>query len=263
MEQWLVIGVSGVTCSGKTTLAQSLFEHFKKQSGNEIKAGIELNRVELINQDTYFRQVDDPNHQMIEKLNHLNWEIMSSLDTNKMVNEIMEILGPKFVLYNTHSSELVSSQRRETLFQNNYAKKQQQHKQRSFGSDELMINDEHQCNFKKIVKHNSLLNILIIEGFLIFNHQVTLDLCNVKYHLHVPYEVCYARRIKRTYDPADVPCKFSSKSRYKMIFSECFQVTLKWLFGHRTRSTYVNLKTGKMSCSSTARFHQKIVFSSC
>lgn len=205
MEQWLIIGVSGVTCSGKTTLAQSLFEHFKLQSGKEIKAGIEVNRVELINQDTYFRKVDDQNHQMIEKLNHLNWEIIESIDMEKMMNDIMEILGKKFILYNTRSSNLVKSQHRETLFHNHFAKFKQQI-QNTILVDRLMIEDE-QCNLAKIVKHNSLLNILIIEGFLIFNHPVTFDLCNVKYHLHVPYEVCYARRVNRTYDPPDVPCK--------------------------------------------------------
>ena len=213
MEQWLVIGVSGVTCSGKTTLAQSLFKHFKEHLRHEIKAGIELNRVELVNQDTYFRQVDDCNHQKIERLNHLNWEIIESIDMTKMVKDIMEILGNNFVLYNTRSSSFKSSYD-ENLFQKNYENNQQAQKQKPFREEDLMIQED-QCNCKKIVKHNSLLNILIIEGFLIFNHPVTFDICNVKYHLHVPYEICYARRIKRTYDPPDVPCKLLVKYIFK------------------------------------------------
>lgn len=90
MERWIVVGVSGVTSSGKTTLAQSLYQHFKGLKGLELKAGIELNRVELINQDTYFRPIDDPNHQKIQKLNHLNWEILESIDMNKMVNDLKQ-----------------------------------------------------------------------------------------------------------------------------------------------------------------------------
>lgn len=86
MERWIVIGLSGVTSSGKTTLAKSLHQHFKNQLGHELQAGIELNRVELVNQDSYFRSVDDPNHQKVHKLNHLNWEILESIDMNKMVN---------------------------------------------------------------------------------------------------------------------------------------------------------------------------------
>lgn len=209
MEQWLVIGISGVTCSGKTTLAQSLHKHFKDQRGCEIKPGIELNRVEVVNQDTYFRQVDDPNHQNVEQLNHLNWEIIESIDMGKMVNDVMEILGPKFLLYKTRSSTNALSH--ENLFTHHYIGHPYQQKSRLFrghDDDELMLNDEDHRNFHKIVKHNSLLNILIVEGFLIFNHSVTFDLCNVKYHLHVPYEMCNARRTQRTYDPPDVPYYF-------------------------------------------------------
>lgn len=210
MEQWLIIGISGVTCSGKTTLADSLYNHFKERKGQEIKAGIELNHVELLNQDAYFRDVEDPNHQKVEKLNHLNWEIIESIDMNKMIRDIMERLGTKFVLYNTRSSGLNSSLDQGNLFQNHYNLNQQPKLRKPRDSDELMLDEEETCNFKKIVKHNNLLNIMIIEGFLVFNHSVTFDLCNVKYHLHVPYEVCCARRSKRTYDPPDVSCKFSS-----------------------------------------------------
>jgi len=210
MKQWLVIGISGVTCGGKTTLANSLYKHFKEKVGQELKTGIEINRVEMVNQDTYFRDVDDPNHQLVEKLNHLNWEIVEALDMNKMVADIMEILGNKFTLYKTRSCGVASSLDHGNLFHNHYNGTQFQYKPQPYpvSEDDAMLDEDH-CNFKKIVKHNNLLNILIIEGFLIFNHSVTLDLCNIKYHLHVPYEVCYARRSKRAYDPPDVPCKTS------------------------------------------------------
>jgi nicotinamide/nicotinate riboside kinase len=207
MEQWLVIGISGVTCSGKTTLAQQLHKYLKEKSGHELKAGIELNRVELLNQDVYFRSVDDPKHQKIEKLNHLNWEIIESINMDKMIADIMEVLGKKFYLYRTRSSALMTCAHQENLFNLHYVVNQAFTRTSSRGTDGTMFfNDDH-CNFKKIVKHNNLLNILILEGFLIFNHAVTFDLCNIKYHLHVPYEVCYSRRKKRCYDPPDVPCK--------------------------------------------------------
>lgn len=193
MEQWLIVGLSGVTCSGKSTLAQSLFKHFKEQSGNEIKAGIKLNRVELMNQDKYILPADDPKHQKVEKLNnHLNTEIIECVDMNKMENDIMEILGNKFVVYQSQtsrSSGLVSDKHRVNLSQNSHASNQQH-----FEGDGVQA-----------VKQNILLNILIIEGFLIFNHPVTFNLCSVKFHLHVPYEVCYARRSKRIYKRPDVP----------------------------------------------------------
>lgn len=160
-----------------------------------------------MNQDAYFRDIDDPSHQKIEKLNHLNWEILSSINMDKMINDIMGVMGPKFQLYNTRSS-LVSNSEHENLFQHNFERNQLKQNELR-GPDELLLNNgEEHCNLKKIVKHNRLLNILILEGFLIFNHAVTFDICNIKWHLHVCYEVCYARRSKRSYEPPDVPCYF-------------------------------------------------------
>lgn len=211
MEQWLVVGISGVTCSGKSTLAQSLHKHLKEMSGHEIKSGIELHRVELINQDTYFRQLDDPNHQRVEKLNHLNWEILESIDMSKMVKDVMKTLGNDFKLYSTRSSFLSNNKHHENIFLKH------QTKQRLIRRPDKMNEDDDSsfCNYKKLVKQNNLLNILIIEGFLVFNDSILFDLCNVKYHLHVCYEVCFARRTKRIYDPPDVPCKLKLKSFMK------------------------------------------------
>lgn len=159
----------------------------------------------------YFRDVNDPNHQKIEKLNHMNWEILESINMDKMISDIMAILGQKFKLYNTRSSSLVNGTQHENLFEQNFNSTQHQ----SYNdTDEMMRSVDEECNFNKIVKHNTLLNVLIIDGFLIFNHPVTFDLCNVKYHLHVPYEVCQARRSRRTYDPPDVQCKYFSVASY-------------------------------------------------
>jgi nicotinamide/nicotinate riboside kinase len=200
-EMWLVVGISGITCGGKTTLASSIQQHFLEMRGKEIKSGIEVNRVEIINQDDYFRPVDDKRHQRIEKLNHLNWEIIEAIDTDRLVDDLMKILGKRFVLYNTQSRSLHVDH--ENLFAHHYATSYSSvMKCRELERDD---DDDNRLSYVKHVKHNSLsLNILIIEGFLIFNHPVTFDICNIKYHLHVPYEVCLERRQKRDYDPPDV-----------------------------------------------------------
>lgn len=127
-------------------------------------------------------------------------EIIESLNIEKMIHDIMTILGDRFILYNTRSSDVVQKKRHENLFNGNFAS--------SHTMFRMHNEPEEVTNYKKIVKHNNLLNILIIEGFLIFNHAVTFDISNVKFHLHVPYEICNARRLKRTYDPPDVPCYF-------------------------------------------------------
>ncbi|XP_051860840.1 calcium homeostasis endoplasmic reticulum protein isoform X2 [Drosophila albomicans] len=79
---------------------------------------------------------------------------------------------------------------------------QQQQQQQQQHADHLMrlnINAQiaAQLRDKKI-------NVLFIEGFMIFNQPELLALCNIKYHVHLPYEKCFERRSKRTYDPPDV-----------------------------------------------------------
>ncbi|XP_033209137.1 nicotinamide riboside kinase 1 [Belonocnema kinseyi] len=78
---WLVIGISGATCSGKTSLARRLHKNLK----NSI----------LIEQDTYFLPVDDPRQTWIPKLNHINFDLLSSLDMEKMHTDILKFLNEK------------------------------------------------------------------------------------------------------------------------------------------------------------------------
>ncbi|XP_048839276.1 nicotinamide riboside kinase 1-like isoform X2 [Brienomyrus brachyistius] len=48
---------------------------------------------------------------------------------------------------------------------------------------------------------------LIIEGFLIYNYRPLNELIDMKYFLHIPYEICKERRCLRTYNPPD-PCGY-------------------------------------------------------
>lgn len=50
----------------------------------------------------------------------------------------------------------------------------------------------------------NVINILILEGFTIFASPFILELCNMKVHMHLPYEKCYERRKLRTYDPPGI-----------------------------------------------------------
>ncbi|XP_055703003.1 nicotinamide riboside kinase 1 [Phlebotomus papatasi] len=140
-QNWLVVGISGATCSGKTTLATHLKERL---AGDPSRRHIGC--VELINQDDYFLPEDHPQHQHIDHLGHVNWDILTALDMDKMCRDVENILN--------QASESVT-------------------------------------------------NILIIEGFLVFNHPYLVDICNPKFHLHIPYEIAYARRRTRTYCPPD------------------------------------------------------------
>lgn len=78
MTRWFVIGIGGVTCSGKTTLATKLHKLLK----NSI----------IINQDDYFLPEADPRHVHDMELNHHNWDIITSLDMEKMYHDVTNIL---------------------------------------------------------------------------------------------------------------------------------------------------------------------------
>lgn len=155
-----------------------------------------------MNQDNYFRKEEDPNHQRIEKLNHFNWEIIESIDMDLMMRDIFQLLGSNYVLHKTKSSSI--HLKRDNMFWKHY---------RSNSNNSLSPTTFEDFNnefgiIKKVAKPNIMLNILLIEGFLIFNHIILLDLFNVKFHLHVPYEICYDRRMNRNYEPPDVPYYF-------------------------------------------------------
>ncbi|XP_050446890.1 nicotinamide riboside kinase 1 [Cataglyphis hispanica] len=76
--QWFVVGISGATCSGKSTLAKMIRDNFPKSV--------------IVSQDDYFLPADDPRHIMIQELNHLNWDLITSLDMQRMHSDIIKIL---------------------------------------------------------------------------------------------------------------------------------------------------------------------------
>jgi len=77
-KQWFVIGISGATCSGKSTLADKIRDNFPTSV--------------IVRQDDYFLPLDDLHHVKIQELNHINWELITSLDMQKMYSDIQEIL---------------------------------------------------------------------------------------------------------------------------------------------------------------------------
>lgn len=77
-KQWFVVGISGATCSGKSSLADKIRDNFPTSI--------------LLRQDDYFLLPDDPRHIKIQELNHINWELITSLDTQKMYSDVIKIL---------------------------------------------------------------------------------------------------------------------------------------------------------------------------
>lgn len=124
--------------------------------------------------------------------NFINYEIIEAMDMDKMFCDIFQILGTSFVIHKTKSSGIYLNA--ENMFRENYR----------FKSNQIPYTNG--CDEK--VRPTVMLNVLVIEGFLIYNHPVLLDLFNLKFHIHVPYEICYERRKNRNYAVPDIPKYF-------------------------------------------------------
>jgi len=77
-KKWLVVGMCGVTCGGKTSIVKQLKEDFPG--------------IVVIAQDDYFFPPEAPSHVVIPELNHVNYELMSSLDMERMRKDIQKAL---------------------------------------------------------------------------------------------------------------------------------------------------------------------------
>ncbi|EDW68706.1 nicotinamide riboside kinase 1 [Drosophila virilis] len=235
MPQWLVIGISGVTCGGKTTLAKSLRDYFKGLRNAPLwNTPYTIGEVQLISQDDYFLPVDDRRHKRVDKLNAINFELITSLDTKQMLADIAHIINAPpteqiaayanfehYALQYQQQQQLQQQQQQQQQQQYNaayygkqlppaayqYHPQQQQHLRQSQHPGQQHADHLMRLNINAQIAaqlRDKKINVLLIEGFMIFNQPELLALCNLKYHFHLPYEKCYQRRIKRTYDPPDV-----------------------------------------------------------
>ena len=77
-QQWLVVGLCGVTNSGKTSLAKALQAKYPG--------------ARYICQDSYFRPVTWPGHIYVSEVDHFNWDIMSAIDMETMLKDVHQIV---------------------------------------------------------------------------------------------------------------------------------------------------------------------------
>ncbi|XP_044736182.1 nicotinamide riboside kinase 1 [Chrysoperla carnea] len=177
-DSWFVLGLSGVTCGGKTTLAKELH--------NKIPNSY------LIHQDNYFLPIDSSLHTHLPELKAINWEILSSLDMEKMKNDIFDLIKDK------------------------------------------------RCS----LTDTNCINLLIIEGFSIFNYNQFKNLFHKMYFLTLPRDICWERRNNRVYDPPDVPGYFD-----KIVWPHYLQIkeqlqndynSIEYMSGVEPTSTHFN-----------------------
>ncbi|XP_034826285.1 nicotinamide riboside kinase 1 [Maniola hyperantus] len=78
-DGWIIIGISGVTCGGKTTLANRL-QHL-------------LSPVYIFHQDKYFYPDNSPHHIKCDNLDHNNYDILSALNMQLMYEDIVRTIN--------------------------------------------------------------------------------------------------------------------------------------------------------------------------
>lgn len=183
---WFVIGISGVTCGGKTTLATRFIEYLSDSEHQKtLKSvhNIQINQVRIIHQDRYFWPRDSPKHVWIDELQFINRELLSAIDTDAINRDIDAILCENVKNTVTTSATLSAIPSNET-------------------STAVVINgNEQQDQQEPQPPHTSpiQLNILVIEGFLIFNDQRIDTRCDLKFFFHLSFETCWQRRRKRVF----------------------------------------------------------------
>lgn len=175
-ENWLIIGISGATNSGKTTISKELHSLFP----NSV----------LLHQDDFFYDETSDKHTKIPELNHINFEILSSIDMGAFKNQIRMIIESEIPLNNAQPAP---------------SDVELKFKEKYFSAE---INPSDQCLINKFQRLQFIPNILIIEGFLIFNDDQLQDLCDLKFYFTMNKTLCWDRRKMRTYQPPDVPGYF-------------------------------------------------------
>ncbi|CAG7825840.1 unnamed protein product [Allacma fusca] len=172
-SKMFVIGVSGVTCGGKTTLSQLLQRSFPW--------------CRVIYQDSYFFDDDDPRHVRLEEVDHVNYEILSALNMEQMEKDVVTtlqedqpILGTNGDGYDAPNFETSGKELLDNV--------------QDIGFDT--------SKYRKVP-------ILLLEGFTIFGSELLFDKCDARFFLTLTKQECYERRSKRTtYIPPDTPGYF-------------------------------------------------------
>lgn len=166
---WLIIGVSGVSCGGKSTVTKSISEYLSDPSNRQsLRPNLVIGSVKLVQQDDFYFPDEHPIHDRIPHMNKINSEQLKCIDTDKMHQELERILGPNCQHFTGPNV---------------------------YHQDPAVV--------------ELVVNVLIIEGFLLFNDQVVSRMCQLKFFIHASYETASKRRAERPHEQPDVPGYFA------------------------------------------------------
>lgn len=165
MSGWIVIAFSGITNGGKGTITKRLLDVLPPST-------------RLICQDDYFFTEEYPRHVMSPGgLNHFNWDIITSLDMERMTQDVQAILASKPIL-------------NEAFSVNNDPV--------DFAKTKAGVNSG-----ASRISHTR--PILLLDGFLLFDYPPLASMCDLKFFFTLDKVECFGRRQARNYDPPDPP----------------------------------------------------------
>jgi len=193
-QKLIVIGLAGATCAGKTTLSQLLCNLF----GTKAKK---------LHQDDFYHPDEYKGHVFLPELNHVNWEIETAFDNEKLaktVKDFLNVVRPR----NGLSS--------------NKAEKGQHHLRRILEALEKEVTSESllksnsevssscQKLFEKALEDGLFLphGLLVVEGIHVLTNPKLADLFDLKLFVTLDHKTCAARRALRNYEPPDPPGYF-------------------------------------------------------
>ncbi|XP_063589288.1 nicotinamide riboside kinase 1-like [Penaeus indicus] len=165
-KHWLVVGISGVTCAGKTTLAKRLL------------ASLPTLAVYL-GQDEYIYSDEFPGHLLAPPaLGGLNRDSLRSIDMDRMVEDIHVILST--TSSRPGSSSGVSVPR----------------EWERVNAAALAVGKRPAPSLRE---RSAYMPVLLLDGYLLFNHAEIPPLCDLLYFITLPKDECWKRRKKRVY----------------------------------------------------------------
>eukprot|EP00092_Neocalanus_flemingeri_P012956 GFUD01013958.1.p1 GENE.GFUD01013958.1~~GFUD01013958.1.p1 ORF type:complete len:227 (-),score=73.14 GFUD01013958.1:2-682(-) len=161
----LTIGLSGATCSGKTSVA-SMLERV-------------LTSCVVINQDAYYHQEESDKHVRDPVTNMINWEVMEAFNMEQMHQDIISARQKLRAKSNPEVGQINTTGILNSLL------------------------GQHHINKTLLNEIEKLKNtpIMIVEGIIVLNDPEIFKLCDLKFFIKIEREICWNRRKSRVWDP--------------------------------------------------------------
>lgn len=163
----MLVGISGATCSGKTTLSHLMGKLFYNSR--------------IYKQDDFYYAEDDPHHIRDDKTGFINWELPTAFNMEKLVRELENNTDSKKQERLPH---LRTNWQVGEVFESNPGL--------SFHED-----------FLSQVEDLRRTSLVFVEGILVLNDVKINNLCDIRFFIELDKETCWERRRNRTYDPED------------------------------------------------------------